>query len=184
MTGTIDPATICRQLTAADRRARDLVAGLTEQQATWRPSPASPSILDCLFHVARSAERALADIDEGLARAPRVRPYLKSSRELGWLWRLFLKAWELSTPVQLSNEPDPSPPVRHVLADLLRMHDEVRSRIARIFRCDLEATRMSLPTAWWLRLPLGVGLAAIPVHARRQLRRAERVRLDPRFPAQ
>src|SRR5512139_150002 len=159
MTRTIDPASICRQLNAADQRARDLVAGLTEDQARWRPAPGSASILDCLLGMRSAARKALVELDAGIARSPRARPSLGASRSVGRLWTLFLRTWETVPCRGRDDTPAEVPAVRDVLTDLLGTHLEVRGRLAAFFRRDLEFTRMSLPATPWVRLPLGVGLA-------------------------
>lgn len=74
-------------------------------------------------------------------------------------------------------------PVRSIMGEILLLHGEVR-RLAREGEVrDLRTVSVRLPTRPAIRMPIDVALALVPAMARRYLRRAEKVRLDARFPA-
>jgi len=73
-------------------------------------------------------------------------------------------------------------PVRDVMREVLALHGEVRSLAHAGERCDLQSAQVRLPGLGPVRAPLDVAMAMVPAMARRQLRRAERVRLDAGFP--
>jgi hypothetical protein len=50
------------ELDAADRDAKAVADGLSEQQGTWRPSPGAWSVAECLDHLAVSNRVYLAPI--------------------------------------------------------------------------------------------------------------------------
>lgn len=167
---------------AVEADARALVAGLGEQQGTWRATPGSWSVAECLDHLATAnrdylaamrppAERALA---EGRRRTKPALPGLIG----GW----FVKS--LEPPVKplfkvkavAHLQPRPSPPLADAMEQFLASQDEVRAFLRTFAAIDLAGVRFPNPIVRGIRFSLATGLHVIPAHERRHLWQAWRVR--------
>lgn len=181
-----EPHTVTGQLDAADERARSLACGLTEAQANWRAHPAHPTVCEALEgHVAwlRRAVPILRDGVRGVRSGWRARLGKVKS---GWWWQVLPRLVEYRPTLPwIGWEPIDERtrrPVRAVMAEVLAFHAEVRQLAREGERRDLRIAQVRLPGLGPVQPPLDVALAMVPAMARRQLRRAERVRLDACFP--
>ncbi|MFN8669105.1 MAG: hypothetical protein U0164_18120 [Gemmatimonadaceae bacterium] len=180
------PHSVAGQLEAADERALSLTRGLTEAQANWRAHPAHPSVCEALEGYVAWLRRTVPVVRDGVhgvrsgwrARLGRVNS--------GWWWQAIpgMVEWLPSLPWVGWRALDDSSrrPVRAVMCEILACHAEVRQLTREGERRDLRIAQVRLPGVAVVRPPLDVALAVVPAMARRQLRRAERVRLDAGFP--
>lgn len=183
-----EPHSVAGQLEAADERALSLTRGLTEAQANWRAHPAHPSVCEALEGYVAWLRRAVPVVRDGVhgvrsgwrARLGRVKS--------GWWWQAIPGVVEWLPPLPWVGwralDDSTRRPVRAVMCEILACHAEVRQLAREGERRDLRIVQVLLPGVAVLRPPLDVALAVVPAMARRQLRRAERVRLDAGFPRQ
>lgn len=182
MTSRPDILALEEALNAAERDARALVAGLTEDQGTWRAEPGSWSVAECLDHLATanrvylramepSADRALA---QGRRRRGPPRP--------GLIGRWFVRT--LEPPVKTlykrkapkSIRPRVSPALHDAFDKFLGSQDEVRRFLRTYADIDLAGVRFPNPFVRGVRFSLATGLHVIPAHERRHLWQGWRVR--------
>jgi len=181
-----EPHSVAGQLEAADERALSLTRGLTEAQANWRAHPAHPSVCEALEGYVVWLRRAVPIVRDGVrgvrsgwrARLGRVRS--------GWWWQAIpgVVEWLPALPWVGWRSTDEATrrPVRAVMYEILACHAELRQLSREGERRDLRTAQVRLPGVALVRPPLDVALAIVPAMARRQLRLAERVRLDGCFP--
>ena len=60
---------ICQETDANSKRAAELCAGLTEQQLSWRPGPASWCIAENLLHLERTTHIFMPVVDRAIENA-------------------------------------------------------------------------------------------------------------------
>jgi hypothetical protein len=178
-----DLENICAQLTLNEQAAQEVLAGLTAEQANWRPDGTrSWSIAQCIDHLARTNDvygAALADaIQRSILRRPRPR---RGPIAPGWLARRFLRNIEppvkfrvAAAPVVL---PEDARDPQQALQGLLESHESVRQLMADAADLDLNRIRFRNPFARNIRLfSVGTGFMILPAHERRHLLQAQKLR--------
>jgi hypothetical protein len=167
---------------AAERDARALVAGLTEELGTWRIDARSWSVAECFDHLA-TANRAYLEAmrpvgERALAQGPRRRgPALP-----GLIGRLFVRTFE--PPVKRAFKlraprtirPRVAPSLEDAARQFFASHDEVRAFLRRYADIDLAGVRFRNPFVPVFRFSLATGLHVLAAHERRHLWQAWRVR--------
>jgi len=167
-------------LNAAERDARALVAGLTEEQGAWRAEPGSWSVAECLDHLAvanrvylramqPAAERAVA---EGRRRRRPARPGLIG----GWFVRSMEPPVKTKGKAPKKIRPRTSPALADAFDQFLASQEEVRTFLRRYADIDLAGVRFPNPFIPGVRFSLATGLHVIPAHERRHLWQASNVR--------
>lgn len=181
-----DPLGIVGQLDAADERTRSIACGLTDEQGTWRPRATGTSV-SCSLMRYLSWLRYTVPLLRGAVHGVRSgwRARLGEVRSGIW-WSLVPHLAEHSPILPLgeagARAACATRPVRSIMGEILLLHGEVR-RLAREGEVrDLRTVSVRLPMRPSIRMPIDVALALVPAMARRYLRRAEKVRLDGRFP--
>lgn len=181
-----DPLGVSHALDAVDARVRSIACGLTEAQAGWRSPRGGPSVAvalaghrEALLAIVPPLRHAVGDVRTAWrARLGRVRS--------AWWWRLVpLVVERLPWRARVAAPAPPAGALRQLMTEILTLHAEVRALAREGERRDLRTATVPLaplPALPTLHLPLDVALALVPAMARRHLRSAERVRLDPRFP--
>jgi hypothetical protein len=162
--------------------AREVVAGLTEQQGTWRAHPGSWSVAECLDHLATgnrvylqamkpAAEQALA---QGRLRRGPARPGLIG----GWFVRSLeppVKPWlKMKAPKKI--KPRKGPALADASAQFLASQDEVRAFLRQFAGVDLTGVTFPNPFVTGVRFSLATGLHVLASHQRRHLWQASNVR--------
>lgn len=169
-------------LNAAERDARALVAGRTEEQGAWRVEPGSWSVAECLDHLATanrvylSAMQPAADraLQQGRRRRVPAQPGLIG----GWFVRSLeppAKAFSRRKAPR-SIEPRTSPALADAVRAFLASQDEVRTFLRSYADIDLAGVRFPNPFVRGIRFSLATGLHVIAAHERRHLWQAWRVR--------
>ena len=169
-------------LNAAERDARALVAGLTEEQGTWRAGPGSWSVAECLDHLAianRVYLRAMRPAaDRALAAGRRRRRPARPGLIGGW----FVRSLEPPAKPRFKQKAPPSirprtsPALADAIGQFLASQEEVRTFLRRYADIDLAGVRFPNPFIRGIRFSLATGLHVIPAHERRHLWQASRVR--------
>ena len=170
------------ELEAAERDARALVAGLSEEQGGWRSEAGTWSVAECLDHLAVANRVYLAAMQPPAADA-RARGRLRRRPALpgivgGWFVR------SLEPPVKpLIRQRAPRiirPRVAPSLSDafngFLQSQQSVRAFLAEYADIDLAGVTFPNPFVPGIRFSLATGLHVMPAHERRHLWQAWRVR--------
>ena len=169
-------------LDAAERDARTLVAGLSENLAGWRGSPGSWSIAECLDHLATANRVYLRAMQPAAERAVRQGTLAQPARATGSDWALVYPlaraAREPSFQRQAhsSIQPRSSPALQDAFAAFLASQDDVRAFLRTFADTDLAGVRFPNPFVRGVRFSLATGLHVIAAHERRHLWQAWRVR--------
>lgn len=169
---------------ANDEFAKRLLAGLTEQQLNWQPTPTSWSIGQCLDHLCATTDAYLPPIRAALQSKPDA-PVDEIT--LGWFGGWFFRTFV-----------EPSPNTKHASAPAkIRPASNVDLSVLERFLSGNQSCRELLLTArtknvnrirFWnpfipgLRFTVATGLETIPAHQRRHILQAERVRNSADFP--
>lgn len=182
-----DPLGIVGQLDAADERTRSIACGLTGVQGTWRPRATGTSV-SCSLMRYLCWLRYMVPLLRGAVLGVRTGWRARLGEVRSGIWWSLVPGLAEHTPVLPLGEAGArtecaTRPVRSIMGEILLLHGEVR-RLAREGEVrDLRTVSVRLPMPPSIRIPIDVALALVPAMARRYLRRAEKVRLDARFPA-
>lgn len=160
---------------AAERDARALVDGLTEELGGWRPAAGAWSVAQCLDHLATgncvyleamrpSAERALAS---GRLRRGAARPGLIGGAFVRWLEPPVppRRRWRAPRSIR----PRASPPLREAASGFFATQEEIRAFLRRFRGIDLAGVRFPNPFLPGVRFSLATGLHVLAAHERRHL---------------
>lgn len=169
-------------LNAAERDARALVDGVTEEMGAWRADAGSWSIAECLDHLATgnrvyldamrpAAERALA---QGRRRRAPAQPGLIGGWFVRWLEPPVKPHLKSKAPQSI--RPRVSPALRDAVGQFLASQDAGRAFLRKYADIDLAGVRFPNPFIRGVRFSLATGLHVIPAHERRHLWQAWRVR--------
>lgn len=171
-------------LNANDQAAKQLVAGLNEEQLNWQPAPGSWSVGQCLEHLCITNEAYLPAIVEAL----REKPDAPTEQIVpGWFGGWFLRNFIEPSP---HGKRAPSPPIVRptvrvgllVLDRFLSGNQSCREVILSARSKDVNRIRLWNPLLKGIRFTVGTGLEIIAGHERRHLLQAERVRNSVNFP--
>jgi hypothetical protein len=172
---------LARALDDAERDARGLVQGMTEARGTWRATPTSWSVAECLDHLATANRvylEAMRPSAEAALAAGRMR---RRPAEPGIIGRWFVRTleppvrpgWKLKAPKKIL--PGKRPSLADASAAFLASQAEVRAFLSRFAGIDLSSVRFPNPFIRGLRFSLATGLHVIASHERRHLWQAHRV---------
>jgi DinB family protein len=170
------------QLEAAEREARALVAGLSEEQGTWRREPGSWSISECFDHLATANCVYLAAMEEPAEWARRDGRPRRGPATAGWVARLFVRSleppprWWSRRRAPRKIRPRPAPPLGPTFAGLVASQADVHAFLRAHADLDLAGIRFPNPLVRGIRFSLATGLHVIAAHERRHLWQAWNVR--------
>ena len=170
------------QLDAAEREAQALVAGLAEEQGTWRSQAGSWSIAECLDHLATANRVYLLAMQEPANRARARRQYRCRPVKPGSIGRLFVRmlepppTWWSRLKAPRSIRPRAAPSFAEALAGFVASHADVRAFLSAHADLDLTGIRFPNPFVRGIRFSIATGLHVITAHERRHLWQAWRVR--------
>jgi hypothetical protein len=170
------------QLDAAEREARELVTGLSEQQGCWRANSDSWSVAQCLDHLATTNRVYLRAMEGAAIRAREQGRLRRRAATPGLVGRWFVKT--LEPPVkrlfrfkaQRIIEPGATPPLAPAFADFTASQDEMRTFLRSYAKLDLATVRFPNPLLPGVRFSLATGLHIIAAHEKRHLWQAWLIR--------
>jgi hypothetical protein len=175
---------LASELSANDRTAQALAAGLTEEQLNWQSVPGSWSVGQCLEHLCIMNEAYLSSISAALKEKPdspvdRITP--------GWFGRWFIRSFVEPSPhskrVPAPRKIRPAARIDLAVVDrFLSGNKSCRELIVRTRAKDVNRIRFWNPLAPGIRFTVGTGLEIISGHERRHLLQAQRVRDSVNFP--
>jgi hypothetical protein len=177
-----DIAALHDQLDAAERDARALVAGLTEEQAAWRAEPGSWSVAECLDHLATGNGVYLRAMQEPAIRARQRGRWRRGPATPGLVGRWFVSALEPPVTPRFKMKapriirPRRAPTLVDAFDGFVASHEAVRAFLRASADLDLASVRFPNPFIRGVRFSLATGLHVITAHERRHLWQAWRVR--------
>ncbi len=159
--------------------AQLFLAGLTEAQAAWRPSPAAWCIAECLDHLALTNRLYMLAM-QPTADAARKANKLRGRPALpGYFGAWFVRS--LEPPIKLkikspkSIKPRTAPTLADAFAAFRASHTEAQNFLRANADLDLAAISFANPFLKGIRFTLATGLYVIPAHERRHLHQARAV---------
>jgi len=167
---------------AADRDARALVAGLSEELGAWRADPGSWSVAECLDHLATANRVYVRAMQPAAERALENRRRRRGPAQPGVIGGWFVRTLEppakprskMKAPQLI--RPRVAPPLHDAIAQYLASKDDVRAFLGKYADIDLTGVRFPNPFIRGVRFSLATGLHVIAAHDRRHLWQAWRVR--------
>ena len=170
------------QLFAAERDARALVDGVSEELGTRRPRPGAWSIAECLDHLG-TANRVYLDAMQPPAQHARATARLRKRPALpGLPGRLFIYTieppprWWSRLPAPRKIRPREAPPLADAFAAFMLSQLAVRTFITENADLDLANIHFANPFLTGVRFSLATGIHVIAAHDRRHLLQAWHVR--------
>jgi hypothetical protein len=179
-----DIEAMLHQLAAIDADATDLVNGLSEEQAAWRPRPDAWSVAECLDHLGAMNRVYLAAMAKAAADGRSKGRMRQGPARAGRFGRWFAAMME--PPVKPSKRMKApknivqrrSPELRDAFKGFASSQNEVESFLRQSADLDLAEIRFKNPFVWWIRFSLASGLKNILAHDRRHLWQARNVLED------
>lgn len=177
-----DIVSLDRAFDAAERDARALVAGLTEETGRWRSQPGSWSVAECLDHLATANRVYLQAMqgpgDRALTEGRRRRGPAQPGLIGGWFVRSLepppRPGFKMKAPRKI--RPRTAPGLADAAAAFFDSHGKVRALLQRYADIDLAGVRFPNPFIPGLRFSLATGFHVLAAHDRRHLWQAWRVR--------
>ncbi|HUF52035.1 MAG TPA: DinB family protein [Longimicrobiales bacterium] len=177
---------LIEQLDAIVLDARDIMDGLTAEQANWQPDGQRWSIGQCLDHVARTVRLYPEAIERMIGDARRRAVSEKPFRE-GWVSRWTISAMEPPPKLRIRTmrvvEPAERLDAGAVTVEFEAALRRLRELIVAADGVSLRHARMRSPFARVLKFTLGQTFAINLAHARRHLWQARQVCQHANFPA-
>jgi hypothetical protein len=167
---------------AAERDARALVAGLSEELGAWRADTGSWSVAECLDHLAVANRVYLDAMRPAAEQAVREGRHRRGPATPGVIGRWFARSLEppvkprFKTRAPKNIQPRASPRLPDAIDGFLTSQDEVRTFLQKYADIDLARIRFPNPLVRGVRFSLATGLHVIAAHERRHLWQAWRVR--------
>jgi hypothetical protein len=173
---------VLAQLDAAEADARAVVAGLSEEQGTWRPQAGAWSVAECLDHLATGNVVYVESMREP-ARHARARGRVRARpAKPGILGQLFIDSlepppkWWSRRKTPEKSRPRAAPPLADAFARFIASQEAVRAFLKENADLDLGRIRFRNPFVSVIFFSLATGLHVIPAHERRHLAQAWGVR--------
>jgi hypothetical protein len=171
------------QLDAAERDARALVAGCTEEEGTWHPQPGAWSIAECLDHLATGNRVYLAAMQPTAADARARGRWRSRPVKPGFIGQLFLRMFFEPPPASWSRlkapraiRPSGSGSLAETFAAFLASQSELRAFVVAHGDLDLTGIRFPNPFIRGVRFSIATGLYLLAAHERRHLWQAWQAR--------
>ena len=170
---------------AADRKARELVTGLSQEQLNWQREAGTWSVGQCLEHLCITNEFYLPAISGSLEGKPiSVAPEITPGWFSRWFIRTYIEPSPRSKHARAPRKIVPGTRVEpSVLDRFLRSNQAGRELVRRAGNYDVNRIRFKNPFVPVLRFTVGTGLEMFSGHERRHLLQAERVKHSSGFPS-
>ena len=175
-----------RLLEGVNSDARDLTAGLSDAQFSWRPAPGQWSIAECLDHLTQTGRVSVRHIRETLADARRRGLYSRGPFRYGLLGQMVVRSMgprpRMKFKAPAAFKPQPERPRLEVERDFFALQDELLKCIRESNGINLRRAKVASPVTKLLRLSLGQEFALLIAHEQRHLWQARQVKANPKFP--
>lgn len=186
MNNTFTPAEYTAELQRQTAQVAALTAGLTEAALNWQPTPTSWSIGQCLDHLLRTNESALAAICQTVeVNRDELRPRSGEIRPAGWFSRWFVARIGPDSDSKF-RAPQKIVPASRVAGDVATRFRQTQNALERFVTefgtADLGALRYPNPLIPVARWTVDTGLLILIRHNARHLQQADKVKLSAGFP--
>ena len=174
---------LLNEMTQIDRDARQLVAGLSEAQLNWAPSPRMWSVALCMDHLAQTNRAFRPNLEKALAKAGHRHAARQPYRST-WMGRWLINALAPGSGRRFK-APKPFRPRLPIAPGALdRFLEEQRQIASLLQRAQGVALNVTLrsPATPLIRYSLGEAFDVIVLHDRRHLAQARRVLQHQDFP--
>ena len=168
---------IVREFESARERLRALQAVVPPERLGARPGPERWSAAECVAHLNLTSSATIPLLREGIERArllPAAEPQARFRRDLfGWL------IWKAQAPgkykvaTKAAFVPGAATPVRDLVAEFERLHDEQIGLVRAADRLPLDRVRIVSPFDARVRYNLYAAFSILARHQHRHLRQAE-----------
>lgn len=171
-----------QQTDSNSARARELCAGLTEEQLAWRPNPASWCIAEVLLHLERTTQIFLPIIDGAIENARRDGRLSDGPFRLGWMGKFYV--WYAGPPARVRlSAPKPLVPLLEgpasgALPRFLSSQELMKRRFETANGVDIVRTRITSPFASFVKMSLFTLFSVFIAHERRHLWQASNLHRD------
>ena len=175
-----------RELAAIEVKARELVAGVSQEQLWQRPSPESWSIGECLAHLNIVGQLYLKNKEAAVAAGwvegkTGTGPFRYSPFFRLFLWYEEPPPRKKLIPFKLGNAaPEmfapPAQPNEKVFEEFITLQEEMMVLSEKADGLDLSGIKMSSPAAQRFRMSLIEAFGGTLAHERRHLWQAERAK--------
>ena len=164
---------------AARAEAESLAAGLSEEQAAWRPSAGAWSVAECFEHLAIT-NRIYVRVMQPVADEARRRGKVRRGRAVpGFFGAWFVRSLEPPPKMKVKApkiiKPDAEVRFGDAATAFFSSHDEAQNFLAANVDLDLASIMFPNPFVKGIRFSLATGLHAIPAHERRHLYQARQI---------
>lgn len=174
-----------REFGAAKRAARELVAGLSQEEFNRRSAEGSWSVAECLAHLIATGQAVIPKLERGIERGKAKGWYSDGPYRYGVLGNMFV-SWSsddilpprkpLRAPKLYTPPPGPDRPIEATLAGFETLQDDYAKVVERADGLDLGRIKVSSPVTRLLRLSLGQWFRLLAGHQRRHLWQAGQVK--------
>jgi hypothetical protein len=162
-----------------------LVAPLSEEQFSWRPTPGSWSVAECIDHLNVTARLFLPQLDESIADATRRGLYGEGPFAHDLVGRIFVRTMEPPSRIKVKAPTSFQPAQRtrpEIMAAFRAYQVQFVDRLRQASGLDLRRAKVSSPASSWIKMSLNSGFALMAAHERRHLWQAQRVIAASGFP--
>jgi len=174
------------QFEAVKRDASDLVAGLSEAQFNWRPTPGAWSIAECLAHLNVTGQFFLPRIDRRIREARAAGMLSEGPFRYGLLARVMVRGMEPPAKLKFKAPKIFQPMSEHLSAVIvpafITLQDQLVERLRGARGVDLRRVKVTSPVSRLVKISLGQVFPFVAAHERRHLWQARRLREDASFP--
>lgn len=175
---------ILSEIEKINREAKELAAGLGEQQQNWQPTPEVWSMAQCFEHLTLSTEKFWPYFEKLIAKAPRTNQNSAPPYKPTWMGKWMIDSLgpkvkrKMKSPKIFRPSPQPAP---GALDRFLAQRQTLVSFAARAKEIDVN-TKLRSPVTPLIRYSLGDAFQLIVVHDWRHLKQAGRIKELPEFP--
>jgi hypothetical protein len=178
--------TIAAEAAKNGETARELVAGLSEEQLNWTSDPKRWSIAQCLDHLATTSKQfrpyLTGAIEKGRSKSPAPQPVpYRPSWIGGWLAKQVMPETTRKVPAPKVFRPSHSR-ISNPLQRFLNQQNEFLDFVRQADGLDYNKIRLRSPVTSLMRYSLADAFVVTVLHEQRHLAQARRVRETPGFP--
>ncbi|MGH9883731.1 MAG: DinB family protein, partial [Pyrinomonadaceae bacterium] len=180
--------TITAETEKINEDARQLIAGLSEEQLNWKPAADRWSIAQCFDHLAVTSQEFDPFFTDAIERGRQKWPVSGAVRYRptwlgGWLINQLLPEATRKVRTPKVFRPSDASAIHGAFEKFLRQQEVFLRFVGEAAGLDYNKTRLRSPASPLLRYSLADAFVMTVVHGRRHLSQAGRVRKEPGFPA-
>jgi hypothetical protein len=176
-----------QQIEAVTEDARDLLAGLSENEVNWRPTPAHWSIAECLDHLTVTNRELMKQIEAAISDARARGLTSRGPFRHGIIGNMLVRSLEPPAKMKFKApkifKPRPDQSLETVARDFFAVQEELLRLIEQANGLNLARIKVTSPVTKLIKLSLGQAFGLIATHARRHLWQARQVKGNETFPA-